>query len=274
MNRRLQRKRTGNDGVSFVFALPFLPSSADAFNAAMVAVLEAGFGFGREWAGQVASSYDPQGEHYAPAICVPAYSFTTALAAARCVAQVAHHYNRSVALSFGGEACAVPVTGRVYDEPTMLVVSLDWAPAAWQQLVACGGARTVSLALLDAARMVFGLVSAWWVIIGPSPLLEDVSTLPDAACNLYLPVVLCRAHDPSLQRAPLGTAHVEAVPGGVAVVRCWNVGKRALVDRPGKLRGRRRVPAWRAKGWKKPPLPDLRPMLPQSEEGAHVQTNR
>lgn len=224
MSQHIQRATTQTVGVSIAFALAAQPNRAAAFQATMAAVLHAGFAFGRDRPGQLVYSYDPQGEEYAPPTIVPAGTITSLAQAVECLANVAHHYNQSIGLTFSSPQGSTAVTERVYDDSGALIVSLDFEQASWYHLVnACHSLRTATAALLDAGRTLFTLVPMRYLLIGPTRLLRDLPHMPTHTLLRKVPIAILTDNESQQHGKPLpNTLHVEPLPRGSVIVRSWD----------------------------------------------------
>jgi hypothetical protein len=222
MAQQMQRSIAQTAGVSIAFALAAQPNRAMAFQSTMAAVLHAGFAFGRDRPGQLVYSYDPQGEEYAPPLVVPVGTITSLIQAVEYLAQAAQHYNQSIGLTFTCPHGSTAVTERVYDEPDSLIISLDFEQASWQQLVAaCHSLRTATMALLDVGRTLFTLVPMRYLLIGPTRLLRDLPQSPSHRLLHTMPIAIVNTSEP--RRLPaLDALHVEHLPRGNVIIRCWD----------------------------------------------------
>jgi hypothetical protein len=243
MSQQMQRATAQPAGVSIAFALAAQPNRVAAFQATMAAVLHAGFAFGRDRPGQLVYSYDPQGEEYAPPTIVPAGTITSLAQAVECLSQVAHHYNQSIGLTFTSPQGATAVTERVYDEPGTLMVSLDFEQASWYQLIkSCHSLRSATAALLDAGRTLFTLVPMRYLLIGPTRLLRDLPHMPTQSLLRKVPIAILTNVELQRQRSLPDALHVEPLPRGSVIVRCWDAG--ATLPNSGERKqvaGRRRL---------------------------------
>lgn len=221
----------GVAGVSIAFVLPAQPTRAAAFRTAFTAVLHTGFGFGRERPGQLVYSYDLQGEHYAAPLQVPAGSILDLQTALAYLAQIAPHFNQSVSLTFTCDQTAVSVTGRVYDDPNVLIVSLDFAESSWQQLVGMNRSlRTATTVLVDAGRTLFTLLSVNYLLIGPTSMLLDLPCMPPPSLFRIMPVVMLPDEAPDDGRLGMRSIqHVEQLPRGRLIVQQWDAGAAVAV---------------------------------------------
>jgi hypothetical protein len=190
----------------------------------MTAVLHASFSFGHKQAGQLVYSYDPQGEDYADPLVVPAGSIKCLADALGCLKESAPYYNHSISFSFAAAQQTVPVTGRIYDEPGMLVVSLDFEPMSWQKLTAARrGVRGATRALLDAGRVLFTLLPLPYLLIGPSAQLQELPRAPNMRLLHGVPVALLVHELYHCKRQYLNRSlHVEPLPRGHLIVQHWD----------------------------------------------------
>lgn len=222
-----RQKHLGNPpptSVSIHFALTARPNRAGAFRAGMTAVLHAGFSFGRELPGHLVYSRDASGDEYSTADIVPAGSIATLHQAQERLAAIATYYNQSIGLAFGGGPYHVPVSSRVYDEPDMLVFSLDFAATSWQQLQqAHRSAQVTANALIDAGRIIFTLLPLNYVLIGPTALLDQLPLTPTRARLRTVPIVLLARDTYRLATAGEAPLHTEQLPRGRLIVQQWDV---------------------------------------------------
>ena len=227
--------RPSAPNVSLAWVMPALPTRADAFRHAMTAVLQASFSFGQAQPAQLLYSYDAQGEDYSAPVSVPAGAITCLSDAVDLLGSSADYYNHRIGLSFPAAQRHVRVTGRVYDEPGMLVISLDFEPASWRQLVAaCRSVRGATGALLDAGRVLFTLMPLRYLLIGPSASLVDLPPLPSALLPTT-PAALLVGDLYRRQRARLAQIqHLERVPRGYLVVQQWDACHPVAAARPAR----------------------------------------
>lgn len=243
MTRQRTHSSAAGSGVSVAFVLAATPTRAGAFRAAMTAVLHAGFSFGREPAGHIVYSYDLQGEQYAPPTIVPAGSITSLMGALDCLQTVEQHYNQSVGLALASAATTVPVTGRVYDEPNTIIMTLDLDAQTWRQFVALHRAtRTASVALLDVGRTLFTLLPTSHLLIGPSALVRSLPTKLSPSLLGTTPITMIADAKAVTNRPSSSTAlHVEELPRGHVIVRHWDVSQRVPAKEKARPRSSKRV---------------------------------
>lgn len=196
-------------------------------------MLHAGFAFGRELPGHIVYSYDLAGEHYVDTDHVPAGTLTSFTQAQQRLNATAPYFNHSIGLSFAAPQGSVAVCGRVYDESGVLVFSLDFAPSARRRLLPERAARVGAAGLLNAARILFTLLPAELLLIGPSALLEALPTRPSERRLEQVPIAML-ARDtystpPSGGSAPL---YEEQLSRGRLVVRDWDAA-RTMAVKPG-----------------------------------------
>lgn len=245
MARQTSKVQASPASVSISFVLPAQPSRAAAFRAAVAAVLHAGFSFGRHAPGQLVYSYDMAGEQYCEAARVPLGSIATLAQAQACLGVAAPFYNQSIGLAYAASPGVVTVCGRVYDEPGAIVWSLDFGPASWRQLAyPTRSAEAATGVLVDAGRILFTLLPARLLLIGPTALLEGLPASPSQGRLRPVPVaMLAREAYPArpiaVKPRPL---YEEQLPRGNLVVRTWDAGTAtpARPATPGSARPRAR----------------------------------
>ena len=219
--------------ISVSFVLPIKPSRSETFRTAIASLLHAGFAFGLDLPGHIVYSHDLAGEQYVETRPCAAGTLLRFEQAKERLAALAPYYNHSIGLSFHAPHGSIEVCGRVYDEPGVLVFSLDFAETAWRRLAPERAADIEATGLINAGRILFTLLPVDLLLIGPSALLQGLPVrLTERRLHAVPIAMLARGAYPASRRgtgaAPL---YEEQLSRGRLVVRDWDAAKALPVKR-------------------------------------------